>query len=533
MTGWDTKELLGRPLHDVLHHSKPNGAPYPREQCPIRAALVDGATHSRDDEVFWRKDGTSFPVEYVSTPILQDSEVVGSVVTFKDITERKALEEQLRHQAFHDPLTGLPNRALFMDRLEHALARANRRGSKVAVLFMDLDNFKITNDSLGHEIGDQLLIAVAERIKACLRLEDTAARLGGDEFTILVEEVHGVSDAARVAERIAESLQCPFALDQQEYFFTTSIGIALSSPLQKPPADLLRHADLAMYQAKHKGKARYEVFEPSMGTGVLERLRLENELRRALERGEFKVYYQPVVMLEGGRIVGAEALVRWEHLTRGLLLPDAFLSVAEDSGLIVQIGEGVLREACSQMQAWQERYPSVPPLTVSVNLSPKQFFRPELVAEILVESEIYPGSLQLEITEGTMMSNGVHSADHTLHNLKNLNVQLAVDDFGIGYSSLSYLKRFPVDFLKIDRSFIAGLGQYTDGTSKDTEIVSAMIDLTHALGLKAVAEGVETSEQLACLRNLRCDLAQGNYFSEPLPSEALADILGKGLTDRG
>src|SRR5215208_6416235 len=533
MTGWDTKELLGRPLHDVLHHSKPNGAPYPREQCPIRAALVDGATHSRDDEVFWRKGGTSFPVEYVSTPILQDSEVVGSVVTFKDITERKALEEQLRHQAFHDPLTGLPNRALFMDRLEHALARANRRGSKVAVLFMDLDNFKITNDSLGHEIGDQLLIAVAERIKACLRLEDTAARLGGDEFTILVEEVHGVSDAARVAERIAESLQCPFALDQQEYFFTTSIGIALSSPLQKPPADLLRHADLAMYQAKHKGKARYEVFEPSMGTGVLERLRLENELRRALEWGEFKVYYQPVVMLEGGRIVGAEALVRWEHPTRGLLLPDTFLSVAEDSGLIVQIGEGVLREACSQMQAWQERYPSVPPLTVSVNLSPKQFFRPELVAEILVESEIYPGSLQLEITEGTMMSNGVHSADHTLHNLKNLNVQLAVDDFGIGYSSLSYLKRFPVDFLKIDRSFIAGLGQYTDGTSKDTEIVSAMIDLTHALGLKAVAEGVETSEQLACLRNLRCDLAQGNYFSEPLPSEALANILGKGLTDRG
>jgi diguanylate cyclase (GGDEF)-like protein/PAS domain S-box-containing protein len=533
MTGWDTQELLGRPLHDVLHHTKPDGAPYPREQCPIHAALEDGATHSRDDEAFWRKDGTSFPVEYVSTPILQDSEVVGSVVTIKDITERKALEEQLRYQAFHDSLTGLPNRALFMDRLEHALARANRQGSKVAVLFMDLDNFKITNDSLGHEIGDQLLVAVAERLKACLRPEDTAARLGGDEFTILVEEVDGVSDAARVAERIAESLQCPFALGQQEFFFTTSIGIALSSPLQMPPADLLRHADLAMYQAKHKGKARYEVFEPSMGTGVLERLRLENELRRALERGEFKVYYQPVVMLEGGRIVGAEALVRWEHPTRGLLLPDAFLSVAEDTGLIVQIGEGVLREACSQMQAWQERYPSVPPLTVSVNLSPQQFFRPELVAEILVESEIYPGSLQLEITEGTMMSNGVYSADHTLHNLKNLNVQLAVDDFGMGYSSLSYLKRFPVDFLKIDRAFIAGLGKYTDGTSKDTEIVSAMIDLTHALGLKAVAEGVETTEQLARLRNMKCDLAQGNYFSEPLPSEELAGILGKGFTNRG
>jgi EAL domain-containing protein (putative c-di-GMP-specific phosphodiesterase class I) len=288
-----------------------------------------------------------------------------------------------------------------------------------------------------------------------------------------------------------------------------------------------------MYQAKHKGKARYEVFEPSLGTDALERLRLENELRRALERGEFKVYYQPVVTLEGGRIVGVEALVRWEHPTRGLLLPEQFLSVAEDTGLIVRIGEGVLQEACHQMRAWQERYPRVPPLTVSVNLSPRQFFHPELVAEILSKTEIYPGSLQLEITEGTMMSNGVHAANHTLRNLKDLSVQLAVDDFGMGYSSLSYLKRFPVDLLKIDRSFVVGLRQGTDGASTDAEIVSAMIDLTHALGLKAVAEGVETSEQLARLRNMKCDLAQGNYFSEPLPSEALAVILDEDFTERG
>src|SRR5215203_545459 len=522
MTGWDTKELLGRPLHDVLHHSKPNGAPYPREQCPIRAALVDGATHSRDDEVFWRKDGTSFPVEYVSTPILQDGEVVGAVVTFKDITDRKALEEQLHHQAFHEPLTGLPNRALFMDRLEHALARANRRGSKVAVLFMDLDNFKITNDSLGHGIGDQLLVAVAERLKACLRPEDTVARLGGDEFTILVEEVDGVSDAARVAERIAESLQRPFALDQHELFFTASIGIALSGPLQKQPADLLRPADLAMYQAKRKSKARYEVFEPSMDTDVLERLRLENELRRAVERGEFKVYYQPIVPLEGGRISGAEALLRWEHPIRGLLLPEEFLSVAEDTGLIVRIGEEVLREACHQMRAWQERYPAPKPLTVSVNLSPRQLFGPELVAEILHETKLDADTLWLEITEGVMTSNDANSANSTLRSLKDLHIQLAVDDFGMGYSSLSYLKRFPVDFLKIDRSFIAGLGQDTDGASKDAEIVPAMIDLTHALGLKAVAEGVETAEQLAQLQDMGCDLAQGNYFSEPLPSKELS-----------
>jgi EAL domain-containing protein (putative c-di-GMP-specific phosphodiesterase class I) len=268
-----------------------------------------------------------------------------------------------------------------------------------------------------------------------------------------------------------------------------------------------------------------------MDTDALERLTLEKELRRALEQGEFKVYYQPIVTLESGKVAGMEALVRWEHPTRGLLLPEEFLSVAEDMGLIVQIGEGVLREACHQVRTWQERYPNVPPMMVSVNLSPKQLFRPELVAEVLAETEIYPGSLQLEITEGAMTSNGVHSANNTLRNLKDLGVKLTIDDFGMGYSSLSYLKRFPVDFLKIDRSFIAGLGQNTDGASKDAEIVSAMIDLTHALGLEAVAEGVETSEQLARLRNMKCDFAQGDYISEPLPGEELAGFLD--LTDRG
>src|SRR5829696_7566719 len=398
ITGWEVEELVGRPQHDVLHHTKPDGSPYPREECPIHAALEDGTTHSRDEEVFWRKDGTSFPVEYTSSPILQDGEVVGAVVSFKDITERKALEQQLHHQAFYDPLTGLPNRALFMEHLKHAFTRANRRGRRVAVLFTDLDNFKVINDSLGHEVGDQLLIAVAERLKACLRPEDTAARLGGDEFTILIEDVTGVGEVVQIAKRIAEILQPPFALEEQEVFATVSIGIALNSTAQEQPADLLRHADLAMYRAKHRGKARYEVFEPSMDDEALRRLRLENELRQALERGEFKVYYQPILTLDGSRIVGAEALVRWEHPRRGLLLPGEFLSVAEDTGLIVQIGEGVLREACHQAQTWHERYPTIPPLTVSVNLSPRQLIRPELVAEILAETEIDPGSLQLEIT---------------------------------------------------------------------------------------------------------------------------------------
>jgi diguanylate cyclase (GGDEF)-like protein/PAS domain S-box-containing protein len=534
MTGWSTQDLLGRPMHKLLHHTKPDGTPYPGEECPIYAAFTTGTTHSRDDEVFWRKDGTSFPVEYTSNPIFEDGEIVGAVVTFRDITERKALEQQLHHQAFHDLLTGLPNRALFMDRLQHALTRANRRGSKVAVLFTDLDNFKVINDSLGHKAGDLLLVAVAERLKACLRPEDTAARLGGDEFTVLVEDIANVGEVVQIAERIAEILQPPFTLEEQEVFTTVSIGIAFNNSAQAQPADLLRHADLAMYRAKHRGKARYEVFEPSMDAKAVERLILETGLRRALVRQQFRVYYQPIVALDNDKVAGVEALVRWEHPQQGLLLPEEFLSVAEETGLIVRIGQWVLREASKQARIWQERYPGTPPLTISVNLSPRQFFHPELVAEVLEESEIDPASLQLEITEGAMTTNGTYSTDRTLRNLKRMGVQLAIDDFGLGYSSLSYLKRFPVDFLKIDRSFIAGLRREPNGVStKDTEIVKAMIELTHALGLRVIAEGVETSEQLAQLRNMECDFAQGNYFSEPLPSEELAVILTENLTDRG
>jgi EAL domain-containing protein (putative c-di-GMP-specific phosphodiesterase class I) len=274
------------------------------------------------------------------------------------------------------------------------------------------------------------------------------------------------------------------------------------------------------------------VFEPSMDAKAVERLILETGLRRALVRHQFRVYYQPIVALENDRIAGAEALVRWEHPQRGLLLPEEFLSVAEETGLMVRIGQWVLREASKQARIWQERYPSIPPLTISVNLSTREFFHPQLVAEVLGESEIDPASLQLEITEGAMRSNGTFSADRTLRNLKRMGVQLAIDDFGLGYSSLSYLKRFPVNFLKIDRSFIAGLGGEPNGASKDTEIVKAMIELTHALGLKVIAEGVETSEQLRRLRNMKCDFAQGNYFSEPLPSEALAAILAEDLRNR-
>jgi diguanylate cyclase (GGDEF)-like protein/PAS domain S-box-containing protein len=479
------------------------------------------------------KDGSWRYLEHVVNNLLNDPAVRGVVVNSWDVTERKALVEYLSYQAFHDPLSGLPNRTLFMDRLEHAISRANRRATKVAVLFMDLDNFKVINDSLGHKAGDQLLEAVAERLKACLRPEDTAARLGGDEFTILVEDIAGVDEVIHIAERIADIMQPHFALEDQEVFATVSTGIALNSTAQEQAADLLRHADLAMYRAKRRGKARYEVFEPSMDAVAVERLMLETGLRRALVRQQFRVYYQPIVALDNDKVAGVEALVRWEHPQRGLLLPEEFLSVAEETGLIVRIGQWVLREAGKQARIWQERYPGTPPLTISVNLSTREFFHPKLVAEVLGESEIDPASLQLEITEGAMRSNGTYSADRTLRNLKRMGVQLAIDDFGLGYSSLSYLKRFPVDFLKIDRSFIAGLGREPNSVSKDTEIVKAMIELTHALGLKVIAEGVETSEQLARLRNMTCDFAQGNLFSEPLPSEALGDILAEDLTDRG
>src|SRR5918993_3430240 len=292
MTGWSSQDLLSQPMHNLVHHTKPDGTPYPSEECPIYAAFTTGTTHSRDDEVFWRKDGTSFPVEYTSSPIFEDGEIVGAVVTFRDITERKVLEQQLQHQAFHDVLTGLPNRALFMDRLERALTRANRRGSKVVVLFMDLDNFKVINDSLGHKAGDQLLVGVAERLKTCLRSEDTAARLGGDEFTILVEDIASVGEVVQIAERIADILRPPFTSEEQEVFATVSTGIALNSTAQEQAADLLRHADMAMYRAKHRGKARFEVFEPSMDARAVERLMLETGLRRALVRQQFRVYYQ-------------------------------------------------------------------------------------------------------------------------------------------------------------------------------------------------------------------------------------------------
>jgi diguanylate cyclase (GGDEF)-like protein/PAS domain S-box-containing protein len=467
-------------------------------------------------------DGRWVQVEAISKNLLYDPNIGGIVVNYRDITERKTFEERLRHQAFHDPLTGLPNRALFMNRLGHALIRADRREKEAAVLFLDLDNFKLINDSLGHEAGDRLLVSVAQRLRRCLRAEDTAARFGGDEFTILLEDVRDASDAVRVADQITRALSDPFTLESREVFVTTSIGIALGTSGNERPTDLLRNSDVALFSAKASGSATYEVFDPFMNIAILERLDLEADLRRAIDRGEFAVHYQPQLELLTGRIVGWEALMRWMHPEQGPISPAVFLPVAEETGLIVQIGSLVLEEACRQAAEWQVLHPTETPPKMSVNISARQLQRPdallnELVA-ILKETGLAPGNLVLEITESMLMGDAEHNVD-VLRRFKDLGVGIAVDDFGTGYSNLAYLKRFPVDLLKVDKSFVDGLGE----NPEDTAIVEAVVGLTRAMGMQAVAEGIETTGQADLLRALGCELGQGYYFSKPLPAhEAIA-----------
>jgi diguanylate cyclase (GGDEF)-like protein/PAS domain S-box-containing protein len=473
------------------------------------------------------KDGSWRYLEHTVNNLLDDPDVKGIVITSRDITEQKELEEQLRHQAFHDALTGLPNRALFMDRLGHALARVERSTESVAVLFLDLDNFKLVNDSLGHEAGNQLLAGVAERLKACFRPEDTVARLGGDEFAALLEDVADRGDATRAALRMAEVLRPPFVLGEREVFARPSIGIAVHASGEVRAEDLVQSADRAMYRAKNSGEV-YSLASRLGTTGqALRRLELEGDLRRALEREQLRVCYQPMVLLRDGRIVGMEALVRWEHPERGLLLPSEFIPVAEETALIVSIGRWVLETVCRQARAWQAQYPSSSHLRVWVNLSAKQFQQPKLVEEVarvLQESGLRPACLGLEITESTAMEDTV-STTKTLRELADLGVRLAIDDFGTGYSSLSALHNLPVAVLKIDRSFIRGLGE----DSEDTVMLSAIIDLARALGMRVVAEGVETAKQLTLLRELGCEMAQGNYFSAPLPGEEAAALLAPTL----
>ena len=454
-------------------------------------------------------------------------------LVLEDFTERKALEDQLAHRAFHDSLTGLPNRALFLDRLGHGLSRAKRQAEQgeacgVAVLYMDLDEFKRFNDSLGHAAGDQILVGVAERVVARLRLGDTFARFGGDEFAMLLEDLEDVVQAADVAERIKRDLSAPFKVDGHEAVVATSIGIAVADPGETGKdyaEELMRRADIAMYRSKSEGRNRHEIFSCEMNHS-LERLGLEEDLRRAIGCEELRVYYQPQVRISTGETVGFEALVRWEHPERGLLGPAEFISLAEETGMIIPLGRWVLAEACRQVRIFREQIPPDAPLRISVNLSAHQFRHPELVEEvsaILSETGTDPRDLALEITESVMMEKGPNAVG-ILRALKDLGLTLVMDDFGTGYSSITYLKNFPVDVLKMHKSMVEGM----DRDPQNRAVVSATIGLAHTLGLDVVAEGVETAGELDKLRSMGCDVAQGYYWQRPCSSEKTMELLAVG-----
>jgi diguanylate cyclase (GGDEF)-like protein len=448
--------------------------------------------------------------------------IVGSAL------DRIRNEEELNHQALHDPLTGLPNRVLLVDRLTLALARLHRQHATLAVLFVDVDQFKVINDSLGHDQGDRLLVLMAERLTNAVRPGDTVARFGGDEFVVLCEDLNGEAEAVSIGERIREMAATPLLLDGRDYFVTVSTGIACTGSPDMPAADLLRDADSAMYQAKQTGRARSAVFAQSMRTRAVRRLETELALREAISHGHLRAHYQPIVNLTTGRMDAVEALVRWEDPTNGMIMPDEFIPIAEETGLILPLGEWVLGEACRQAQTWRTEHPQLSHLGISVNLSGRQIAQSDLitvVANVLADTGLPPGRLVLEITESALMADA-EQAITVLRGLKNLGVRLSIDDFGTGYSSLSYLKKFPVDILKIDRSFVDGLGVEDD----DSAIVQATINLAHSLGLTTVAEGTETPEQVRALIDLGCDKAQGYFFSRPLAAAALTDTLVQSFT---
>jgi len=511
LLGYSQRELMSMDYLDVLHPSDLSAALASFTNLlrgRIPSCQMEKRYLSKSGEEVWGLWSASLAKEaHAKTPNL--------IFQIQDISDRKRAEETLHHDAFHDRLTGLPNRALFMDHLKLAIARLQRRENQMfAVLYIDLDRFKIVNDSLGHMVGDELLIGIARRLEHCLRPGDTIARLGGDEFTVLLEDIGDGDVIKPIAERIQKELAAPFSLSGREVFTTISMGIALSSKEYARPEDILRDADTAMYRAKSLGKDRHEIFDTQMHSQAIKLLQLETDLRRAIERQEFMVVYQPIMSLEKGALCGFEALIRWPHPERGLISPMDFIPVAEETGMIVQIGEWVLSEACRQMCRWQQMFPSDPPIFMSVNLSVRQFSQHNLidkVVTILEKTKLTPTSLKLEITESAVMEN-VETAISLLNQLRDLGVQLAMDDFGTGYSSLSYLHRFPINTLKIDRSFITRMTE----NNENAEIVRTISGLAQNLGMDVVAEGVETSEQLEILRGLGCKYGQGYFFSKPL-----------------
>ena len=534
--GYSSEELKATSAIDQIH---------PEDRQRVLEAAEKARLTGRGERLEYRirhKDGTWRILESVATAIPNEKgQTERLVIVNRDITERKRAEEALAHNALHDTLTNLPNRSLFLDRVRHVLALSQRHTNyKFAVLFIDLDEFKVFNDSLGHAAGDALLLQIARRLSVSVRgadtisrpglaggtttfaSEETLARLGGDEFTILLEDIRDCGDAIRVAERIQDRLAIPLVLQGQEVVTSASIGIAFCATSYTNSEDLVRDAEIAMYRAKREGKARCQVFDSAMHTSAVKRLSLETDLRRALELGEFRVHYQPIVSLQSGKIAGFEALSRWQR-PEGLLSPAHFIQIAEETGIILPMNRLLLREACLQLRTWHVQFPCDPPLTMSVNVTPREFAQPDLAAQmgtILAEVGIDPGCINVEITETIAMADPARSS-LVLSELKTLGVHLSIDDFGTGYSSLSRLQGLPVDTLKIDRAFISKME--TDGETG--EIVRIIIMLAESLGLKVVAEGAENAEQVGLLRELKCDLVQGYFFARPGDHNAAQALL--------
>jgi diguanylate cyclase (GGDEF)-like protein/PAS domain S-box-containing protein len=514
--GYPADTLDGRRLSDLIHHD---------DLSPMLALVGTCAGQSgRSGRGEWRicdHEGTWHFTETVVANLLDDPHVQSLVFTSRDIGERIRFQTELQHQAFHDALTGLANRVLFKDRVEHALARVARTGEKVAVLFMDVDDFKLVNDSYGHVLGDGLLVQVAERLGGILRTSDTAARLGGDEFAILLEGPTDLVEACQVAQRTLRLFDEKYRLDNAELSVSISIGVAVSDGSHKTAQEVLRDADVAMYSAKSHGKNRFEVFEPAMQAAVYERLELANELRRAVDRGEFVVYYQPIVDIATERIVGAEALVRWDHPDHGLMYPEAFIGVAEETGLILPIGDFVLVSACQQLGCWDGLFPASA-LRMAVNLSPRQLKDVQLIAKVgrALASGIDPSRLTLEITESALVEDS-HATMARLRELKALGIKLSIDDFGTGFSSLSYLRQFPVDGVKIAKPFVDHVAEGDDHSA----LARAIISLGETLRLEVTAEGIEQERQMVQLRALGCKLGQGFYSSRPIAADRLTELL--------
>ncbi len=515
--GYDGGDVLGLPVDWLLPAREGAGAWYRRPIAgdPVAEAGLCGR----------RRDGSEFPIEISLSPVDTEEGALLSIAV-RDVTERKQAADALAHQASHDPLTGLPNRALFLDRLEHALARARRSAARIAVMFLDLDDFKLVNDTRGHDVGDLLLLALAPRLNAALRPGDTIARFGGDEFVVLCEDLADEQAAVAIAERMAEACSRPVRIEGMTHTITVSAGVAVTDDVRDTAAhDLLRDADAAMYRAKAGGKGRIEVFDEGMRARLIERVAIESDLRQALERDELRLLFQPVISLRDNRIVGAEALLRWQHPERGLLEPAAFMPVAESSGLIVPIGAWVLEQACRHASTWSAG-PGAEPICVSVNLSPRQLVHSDITRQIagtLQSTGLEPSRLELEITETTLLEDRTACA-RIIGELKALGVRIVLDDFGTGYSSLSYLKRLTIDALKIDRSFVGGLGRDTE----DGAIVSAVLSIASALDVGVTAEGIETLAQLARLRAQGCEFGQGFLFSQPASGEVVGEMIGTG-----